>query len=524
MRSATALLALFFMTSTVICHEVNTFDPEYGVFLGDLSNNGVDAGLSGQVFLVNASTIQIFNFTFNGHHPDVYFWLDTKDAPSNDGLKIPTFEYGITPLDKYDLQERVVLNIPPPHKIVDKTQPFKSLSLYSYANEHNFGSIVIPDNLIIPRSQSFGSELKGSRYNLRSGPIYVVDKRTIKIYGFTFEGDRAPDTYFAVGRGTTVTYDAGIRVAIRGKDDAGITQITDNYRGGTDIVLDLPEDYDIHHIDWLAVYCYKYRVNFGHVTVPSNISNQIPPYVPRQKRGDDQPTPPDSWPRQVLLGTNARKNFTFQLGHSGGEKGYKAYSHMRTGKYVWYVNGLMSPDLYLKRGETYNFFVEGGNEPETINLYNPLYVSADREGGFDKLSKEEQQKIVFYTDGDANSHAGKLCAWSNEEVNPDVFSTFNDFRKSLILNCDPGTQRGFLQFTSNSTTPDVLYYQSSSNFNMGGRIFIVNEMPQNVTDVMEEPFEYEEYLKKLDKTSEINSAVVKFIFLIFSLGFAPLLL
>lgn len=59
--------------------------------------------------------------------------------------------------------------------------------------------------------------------------------------------------------------------------------MTERYRGGQDIILILPEEYDIEHIDWLAIYCYKFRVDFGHVTV-SNISQRIPPFVPAQKR------------------------------------------------------------------------------------------------------------------------------------------------------------------------------------------------------------------------------------------------
>lgn len=62
-----------------------------------------------------------------------------------------------------------------------------------------------------------------------------------------------------------------------------ISAMTERYRGGQDIILILPEEYDIEHIDWLAIYCYKFRVDFGHVTV-SNISQRIPPFVPAQKR------------------------------------------------------------------------------------------------------------------------------------------------------------------------------------------------------------------------------------------------
>lgn len=59
--------------------------------------------------------------------------------------------------------------------------------------------------------------------------------------------------------------------------------MNERYRGGEDIFLTLPDDYDIEHIDWISIYCYKFRVDFGHVTV-SNISQRIPPYVPPPKK------------------------------------------------------------------------------------------------------------------------------------------------------------------------------------------------------------------------------------------------
>lgn len=59
--------------------------------------------------------------------------------------------------------------------------------------------------------------------------------------------------------------------------------MNERYRGGQDIIIDLPAEYDINHIDWLSVYCYKFRVDFGHVPI-MNVSQRIPPYVPPQKR------------------------------------------------------------------------------------------------------------------------------------------------------------------------------------------------------------------------------------------------
>lgn len=56
------------------------------------------------------------------------------------------------------------------------------------------------------------------RYNVGSGPVLIVDRRTIKLFGFTFDADKAPDGYFFVGRGPNIAHDAGVKVPIRGRD------------------------------------------------------------------------------------------------------------------------------------------------------------------------------------------------------------------------------------------------------------------------------------------------------------------
>lgn len=66
------------------------------------------------------------------------------------------------------------------------------MAVYSPTEKTNYGSVVIPTDVIIPKTHFLPKELFGSRYNVRSGPILVLDTRTIKIFGFSFDGDKAP--------------------------------------------------------------------------------------------------------------------------------------------------------------------------------------------------------------------------------------------------------------------------------------------------------------------------------------------
>ncbi|ETN87168.1 hypothetical protein NECAME_00027 [Necator americanus] len=472
----------------VVAQEINSYDPDYGTFIGELANLA-DGDVRGKVYVVNDTTLQIVNFTYNGNAPDLYFWMDRKESPTTDGTKVPSFEYGITPLGKYENAEQVVLTLPGRHKITN----FKSFSLFCFKYEHNFGSVLIPENIIIPRPQFLASELKGSRYSVGSGPILILDKRTIKIFGFTFDADKAPDGYFFVGRGPNVAHDAGVKVPIRGRDTPElITAMNERYRGGQDLIIDLPADYDIQHVDWLAIYCYKFRVDFGHVAI-SNVSSRIPPYVPPQKRFDDV-SAMDGWPLTSLVGNESRRNFTFQLGVPGGKKGYQAMARARPAKYVWYVNGVLG-DIYLKRGVTYAFIVEGGSDKSTSEFYNPLYITDNQSGGYGKLSNEEKEQVNLFSGSDPSRVSGRLCIWTNDDnVDPTQFSTFADFRKTLRLKCETDKVAAYFQFTPDEKTPDTLYYQSYSQYNMGWKIHVVNELP-TIPDVKEEPYIYEQWLQ-----------------------------
>lgn len=212
-------------------------------------------------------------------------------------------------------------------------------------------SISIPSDVIVPKSQFLSKELSGSRYSVGSGPILIQDRRTVKIFAFTFDADKAPDGYFFVGRGVNVVYDAGVKVPIRGRDDPNnVTPMQQRYRGGEDIILELPKDYDINHIDWLSVYCYKFRVDFGHVSI-SELGQYIPPYVPLPISNKESN---GLWKAQPLLGTSTRTNFILQLGPPGGKKGYEGINGLKPGDHVWYVNGYLAT-LYLKRGFNYSF-------------------------------------------------------------------------------------------------------------------------------------------------------------------------
>lgn len=60
---------------------------------------------------------------------------------------------------------------------------------------------------------------------------------------------------------------------------------------------------------------------------------------------------------------------------------------------AWYINGFLTPEIWLRRGLSYVFHVYGGNNPHSAEYYHPLIITDDPHGGFDKLTDEQQSKI-----------------------------------------------------------------------------------------------------------------------------------
>ena len=81
-----------------------------------------------------------------------------------------------------------------------------------------------------------------------------------------------------------------------------------------------------------------------------------------------------------------------QIGPTGGDNGYSAITgHVGWG-IAWYINGLLIPEIYVVRGKTYTFVVEGGDDKEFPAGYHPFYITDDKEGGYEFKSERERRR------------------------------------------------------------------------------------------------------------------------------------
>lgn len=213
-----------------------------------------------------------------------------------------------------------------------------------------------------------------------------------------------------------------------------------------------------------------------------------------------------SWGQPVMLNKTATV-FYARLGHPGVQKGYMHMTGEGSPGLVWYINGLMAPILHVQRGKTYTFRIEGGNAFEKgYRFYHPFYITDEPYGGYllQNTTQRNHQKVLAGLQFErapgsvvkpaggkphlaqqpqmlgkpAPTSVGRLCAWlpngTNEVRKAETHQSFAQFRAKLNYSCLPG-QPGIVQWTPNVSTPDIVYYQSYTQRNMGWKIIVRDE-------------------------------------------------
>ena len=99
-----------------------------------------------------------------------------------------------------------------------------------------------------------------------------------------------------------------------------------------------------------------------------------------------------TWIESIMKINCDVQSYNFQIGPTGGDNGYSAITgHVGWG-IAWYINGLLIPEIYVVRGKTYTFVVEGGDDKEFPAGYHPFYITDDPEGGYEFKSERERRR------------------------------------------------------------------------------------------------------------------------------------
>ncbi|XP_066140457.1 protein Skeletor, isoforms B/C isoform X1 [Euwallacea fornicatus] len=177
--------------------------------------------------------------------------------------------------------------------------------------------------------------------------------------------------------------------------------------------------------------------------------------------------------------------FYAQMGPTGGKRGYPAITgHVGWG-ISWYINGLLIPEINVVRGKTYNFIVEGGDNPEVSAKYHPFYITDDPIGGYAYKTPEEKKNITIFSgvrfdkDGEAiPTGTGRLCHWTHTgDAEADDFDSFGAYQRTLQLKCDVGEPR-VITWIPDRNTPNTVYYQCFTHRHLGWKINVHDSCDQ----------------------------------------------
>ncbi|XP_071557241.1 protein Skeletor, isoforms B/C-like [Temnothorax nylanderi] len=516
------------------------FDPPAPQKISQLSKRSHNIS-SEPIVILDAKTISIPQFTYDGQGADTYFWVGLGPQPSSKGEKVPD-EYGyMDSLRSYN-NEDIVLELPGDKTIFN----IDWLSVYDMKTKSNYGSVIIPDGLNVPPSL-----IKITKQTQSLPNCVQLHKRyqvAWEIFGpqitIQLTGQVAEDEYMAFGLSGSETSSRmeGADVAVAYMDDtrgyatdynitakAPCGKVLGQYKGvcRDELVggLDSNQLFTAVREDGINTITYRRTLissDVGDKDFPTDKPVYVVWALGRLDKTNNEPSFHDVYPRSDVVLELSRKEpdntcidftehnekifsrepwqkteifdrsvrtFKATIGPSGGKRGYQGITGKPSVGLAWYIEGALIPELYLRRGLTYSFRVYGGNNPHSAELYHPLIITDEPHGGYDTLSDLAQSKIRVLAGVELTRRGrprptavGPLCLSKHNGRDrrlDDNFPSFKKFNRTLVQVCEPG-EGGNLVISPNSSWPDLVYYHSFTHANMGWKIHVVDSYtPKN---------------------------------------------
>ncbi|XP_076165752.1 protein Skeletor, isoforms B/C-like [Ptiloglossa arizonensis] len=512
------------------------FDPPAPQKISQLTkrSHGVS---SESIVILDSKTIKIPEFTYDGQGTDTYFWVGLGPQPSSKGIKVPD-EYGyLDPIRAYNGDD-IIVQLPGDMTV------FKIdwLSVFDVKSKSNYGSVIVPDGLNVP--PSLVKVIKHTQMLPNCIQLHKRFQVSWEIFGpqitVQLAGQVDENEYMSFGLSGSETSSQmeGADVVVAYMDgtrgyagDYNITakapcgKVLGQYRGvcrdelfggldnnqlytavredGINVITyrrtltssdpgdkEYPTDRPVYVVWALGRLDKNKEPTFHDLYPKSDLKVELVRQEPENTCMDFTETNHElvePWEKAEIFDRSIR-TFKATIGPSGGKKGYQGITGQTSTGLAWYIEGQLVPELYLRRGLTYNFRVHGGNNPHSSNLYHPLIITDETHGGYDRLSDAAQSKVrvlagvEFTRRGQPRPTAvGPLCLSKHNGRDrrlDDDFSTFKQFNRSLVNVCESG-EGGILEVTPNSTWPDIVYYNSFTHANMGWKIHVVDAYSKN---------------------------------------------
>ncbi|CAG5020852.1 unnamed protein product [Parnassius apollo] len=493
---------------------------------------------SGNISVLDAKTFYIPNLHYDGAGPDAYFWVGNGSEPNPFGTKVPNEMGSLNPLRGYQ-GEDIEIQLPGKMTAYD----IDWLAVWCVEYRHNFGHVYLPKDLDVPPALgqtkiTTSSTTSQTSFSTTNNCKEILDKR-LQVR-WEIQGDQVQITLAArlrkeqymafgisgaegrpamLGADVVVAYwdtkanqprvadytithlaqcdgERGVcpdqrlggsndAVLVSGQQKNGITTIT--YRrplAAKEPMKDkeiltsrsqsviaafgpLNSRYEANAHSFMDTTRNDVQLDFG--------AQEEPACVGLAELAAGGPVP---WPARVLA---AQRSFTARIGPTGGTRGYTPITGHPSWGIAWYINDQLIPEIYVERGQTYTFLVEGGDDRTNPAKFHPFYISDSSEGGFGQKREEDQRKqrvfagVAYDNEGYPYPTAvGRYCEWTHKTIDQSATSeTFEDYMKTLQLECNEG-EPAVLNWTVAHETPDLVYYQCYTHNNLGWKIHVVD--------------------------------------------------
>ncbi|XP_052745057.1 protein Skeletor, isoforms B/C [Bicyclus anynana] len=493
---------------------------------------------SGNISVLDAKTFYIPNLHYDGAGPDAYFWVGNGSEPNPFGTKVPNEMNSLNPLRGYQGED---IEIVLPGKMTAYDVDW--LAVWCVEYRHNFGHVYIPKDLDVPPALgqtkiTTSSTTSQTPFSAANNCKEILDKR-LQVR-WELQGDHVQITLSArlrkeqymafglsgaegrpamLGADVVVAYwdsrsnqprvsdytithlaqcdgELGVcpdlrlggsndAVVVSGSQKGGITTIT--YRrplAASEPVKDkeilttrsqsviaafgpLNNRYEANAHSFMDTTRTDVQLDFGAQSDNTCIG-----------LAEEDASGPEPWPTRVLVGVS---NFTARIGPAGGKRGYTPITGHPSWGIAWYINDLLIPEIYVERGKSYVFLVEGGDDRTNPAKFHPFYISDSSEGGFGQKKEEDQRKqrvfagVAYDNEGyPYPTTVGRYCEWTHKSTDQWAASkTFEEYMQTLQLECGDG-EPAALNWTVAHETPDLVYYQCYTHNNLGWKIHVVD--------------------------------------------------
>ncbi|KAI6661625.1 Protein Skeletor, isoforms B/C [Oopsacas minuta] len=199
------------------------------------------------------------------------------------------------------------------------------------------------------------------------------------------------------------------------------------------------------------------------------------------------PAPKAPWKVPPICIEPDNNQINAAIGNTGGVQGYKGITGKDGWGIAWYLNGYLIPEVYVLRGTTVRFYVNGGNDPDDSASYHPLYITSSNEGGINVLQEAgESITETVYAGLDYNQAAqtvtdltvGPYCEWEETEGGGDNFNSFSRYEETLEYSCSSTVLSGIFEWTANTESNGPFYYQCATHRLLGWKIYVVDDLEE----------------------------------------------